>query len=137
MTSISRRQVLGSIGLATGAGLSSSFGGSLHSAPQYEHKPARDWNYVHLDPDVIAAEAYRLFADGGCMYGLFGAVVTGLASKRGEPFRSFPIAPFNGHFQIGGLPVNLGHRRLPVVLPQSQGIQVPRTSLAPGAILAL
>ncbi len=91
MTSISRRQVLGSIGLATGAGLWSSFGGSLHSAPQDEHKPARDWNYIHLDPEVIAAEAYRLFADGGCMYGLFGAVVTGLASKLGEPFRSFPL----------------------------------------------
>ena len=42
MNSVTRRQVLGSIGLAAGAGLWSGFGGSLHSAPQDEHKAARD-----------------------------------------------------------------------------------------------
>jgi Putative redox-active protein (C_GCAxxG_C_C) len=91
MNPISRRQVLSSIGLVAGAGLCSGFGRDLHSAPQAEDVPTPDWNYTHLDPETIAAEAYRLFADGGCMYGLFGAVVTGLASKLGEPFRSFPL----------------------------------------------
>jgi hypothetical protein len=91
MKSISRRQALGSIGLAAGAGLWSGFGGDLHSAPQGEGKSARGWNYTDLDSDAVAVDAYRLFDDGGCMYGLFGAVVTGLASKLGEPFRSFPL----------------------------------------------
>jgi hypothetical protein len=101
MNSITRRQVLGSIGLAAGAGLWSSVGSSLHSAPQDENKPARGWNYIHLDPEAIAAEAYRLFADGGCMYGLFGAVVAGLANKVGEPFRSFPLHMMR--YGVGGV----------------------------------
>jgi hypothetical protein len=91
MNPINRRQVLGSIGLAAGAGLWSGFSSDLRSAPQAANKPPGAWSYTSLDPDAVAAEAYRLFTDGGCMYGLFGAVVTGLASKLGEPFRSFPM----------------------------------------------
>jgi hypothetical protein len=91
MNPVSRRQVLGSIGLAAGAGLWTGLGRDLHSAPQAENMPPGAWSYAPLDPDAVAADAYRLFADGGCMYGLFGAMVTGLASKRGEPFRSFPL----------------------------------------------
>ena len=91
MNSVSRRHVLGSIGLAAGAGLWPGFGGNLHSAQQAEKQPGQAWNYARLDQDFAAAEAYRLFAEGGCMYGVFGAVVTGLASKLGEPFRSFPL----------------------------------------------
>ena len=91
MNSVSRRHALGSIGLAAGAGLWSGFGSDLHSAQQVENNSGQGWNYTHLDPDSTAGEAYRLFADGGCMYGVFGAVVTELASKLGEPYRSFPL----------------------------------------------
>jgi len=91
MHCVTRRQMLGTISLAAGAGFWSGFNNDLHSAPQAENKSTPGWNYTQLDEDSIAAEAYRLFADGGCMYGLFGAVVTGLASKLGEPFLSFPL----------------------------------------------
>jgi hypothetical protein len=91
MNSVSRRKVLGSIGLSAGAGLWLAFGRGPGSATQAADKPAPVWSYTHLDPDAIADDAYRLFADGGCMYGLFGAVVSGLASKLGGPFRSFPL----------------------------------------------
>jgi hypothetical protein len=103
MNPINRRHILGSIGLAAGASLCSGFGSGLHSAPPAENNPARSWSYSHLDPTTVAAEAYRLFADGGCMYGLFGAVVTGLASTRGEPFRSFPLHMMRyGRGGVGG-----------------------------------
>jgi hypothetical protein len=44
-----------------------------------------------LDPAVVAAEAYRLVPDGGCMYGLFAGVLTSLASQQGESHPSFPL----------------------------------------------
>ena len=81
MKSVSRRKVLGSIGLSAGAGLWLALGRDPGSATQAADKPAPVWSYTHLDPDAIADDAYRLFPDGGCMYGLFGAVVTGLASN--------------------------------------------------------
>ena len=91
MRPVSKRHVLGSIGMAAGASMWSSLGRELHSAPPSVGTGAPSWGYTHLDPGAIADDAYRLFADGGCMYAIFGAVVTGLASKLGEPFRSFPL----------------------------------------------
>jgi hypothetical protein len=44
MTSVSRRQVLGSLGLAAGAGLWSSLGRDLHAAPQAADKSTLGWN---------------------------------------------------------------------------------------------
>lgn len=53
-------------------------------------KPAT-WDYVELDPSVVAARAYDLYPEGSCMYAVVGAVITTLAEKVGEPFRSFPL----------------------------------------------
>jgi len=89
--------------LAAGSGLWFGFGGDLRSAPPAEGNSEQGWKYSQLDPDSTAAEAYRLHADGGCMYGVFGAVVAGLAGKLGEPFRSFPLHMMRyGRGGVGG-----------------------------------
>jgi hypothetical protein len=98
MDTLSRRQVLGSLGLTAGASLLAGCGESLHGATKDQstdsagHKIAgRDWQYVRLDPDFIAKEAYRLMPEGGCMYGLFAGIITAIARLQGEPFSSFPL----------------------------------------------
>lgn len=53
-------------------------------------KPA-PWDYVELDPAVVAARAYDLYPEGSCMYAVAGGIITTLADKVGEPFRSFPL----------------------------------------------
>ncbi len=61
-------------------------------APQDVPVPsALKWNYVQLDPDEVADRAYRMYPDGSCMYAVVGSIVTALADKMGEPFRSFPL----------------------------------------------
>lgn len=101
--SVSRRKVLGNIGLSAGAGLWLAFGRDPGSATQATDEPAPVWSHTHLDSDAIADDAYRLFPDGGCMYGVFGSVITGLASKLGEPFRSFPLQMMRyGSGGVGG-----------------------------------
>jgi len=102
---VSRRQLLSSFGLAAGASVLAGYGelsqgespqensapsgaaNALQPAPQKDDR----WKYVRLDPAPIAAEAYRLMLQGGCMYGLFGSVMNAMAKLQGEPYRSFPV----------------------------------------------
>jgi hypothetical protein len=83
-----RRQLLGVIGFGTGASLVSGCGGPLHGS---ESKVANEWKYVRLDTAAVAAEAYRYFADGGCMYGLFAGFMASMAAQQEGPYRSFPL----------------------------------------------
>jgi hypothetical protein len=46
--------------------------------------------YVKLDPARVGDLAYRNTYRGGCMYGVFGAIVDALAEQVGEPFVSYP-----------------------------------------------
>ncbi len=102
---VSRRRLLGSVGLAAGASLLAGRGGALLGAPpqasaaRVAATPAsrsaiarqNQWKYSKLNPAAVAAEAYRLVPEGGCMYGVFGGVMAVLAQLQGEPYLSFPI----------------------------------------------
>lgn len=104
---VTRRQLLGSVGLTAGASLLTGCGESLHGSPlgeettpgnQPESKTAKSegntgtpWRYARLDPAVVATEAYRQFVDGGCMYGLFAGIMAVMTKEHGEPYRSFPF----------------------------------------------
>ncbi|MGD2217927.1 MAG: C-GCAxxG-C-C family protein [Gemmatimonadales bacterium] len=46
--------------------------------------------YAKLDPERVGALGYRYCYRGGCMYGVFGAIVDALAEQVGEPFTSYP-----------------------------------------------
>jgi hypothetical protein len=104
---VSRRKMLGSLGLAAGASLFAGCEGPVHAAPQKGQADpiepnkavqpkavagtARGWQYARLDPAVVAAESYRLMREGGCMYGVFAGILSLLAKSHGEPFLSFPL----------------------------------------------
>ena len=104
---VTRRQLLGSVGLTAGASLLAGCGEPLHGSPlqkettsagQSDDKPTKpegkaddQWQYVRLDPAVVAAEAYRQVPDGGCMYGLFAGIMTLMAREQREPCLSFPV----------------------------------------------
>ncbi len=54
--------------------------------------PALPWQYVALDPVVVAERAYADYYAGGCMYGAFESIVGQLADVVGAPFTSIPTA---------------------------------------------
>ena len=85
---ITRRQLLSSVGLTAGATLVPGCSGPVHGS---EGTAGIQWQYVRLDPAVVAAEAYRQVPDGGCMYGLFAGIMTVMAREHGEPRLSFPL----------------------------------------------
>ena len=59
--------------------------------------------YVSLNPETTAELAYELYSNGGCMYATFGSVVTQLAEKIGEPYKSIPFQMYKyGHGGVGG-----------------------------------
>jgi hypothetical protein len=106
MDKFNRRMVLRSLGLTAGASLLAGCGGDLQSSEKQEkadptdqerkgavtrERACDDWRYVPLAPAAVAAEAYRLMPEGGCMYGLFAAIITTIAKTHGEPFSSFPL----------------------------------------------
>jgi len=105
MKEVSRRQLLTSVGLVAGASLLTGCGEALEGAPSRgktapsgtvatqppEIKDGNRWQYARLEPAAIAAEAYRLVPQGGCMYGLFASVMAAMAQRHGEPYRSFPV----------------------------------------------
>lgn len=91
MSGMSRREVLGAIGVAAGAGL---VRGETPCRAERPQEASVDWTYVPLDPAAIAAEAYRLKPDGGCMYGLFTAVLTVWSKKSGGSCQHFPFHMF-------------------------------------------
>jgi hypothetical protein len=92
MKKLTRRGLLASTGLMTGAGLWIA-GSRGEPSPQEgkKEKDRRGWKYVPVDKALVAGEAVRLYFDGGCMYGVFGSIVGAMAKVAGEPFRSFPL----------------------------------------------
>lgn len=61
------------------------------------------WEYRPLEPAAVAAEAYRIYPDGGCMYAVVGSVIGQLAERYGGPFRLFPVEMMRyGDGGVGG-----------------------------------
>ncbi len=115
---VTRRQLLGSVGLTAGASLLAGCGETLHgaapegaaSAGAGESKPQKTqgntdnpWRYVRLDPAAVAAEAYRLYPDGGCMYGVFAGILLVAAKENRESQLRFPVDMMKyGEGGVGG-----------------------------------
>jgi hypothetical protein len=106
MDGLSRRNVLRSLGWTATASLLTGGVESVRGATSQEPanpapppSPASSqsvgdkaalWPYFPLDPVSVAAEAYRGYPNGGCMYGVFSGMMISLAKLRPEPFQSFP-----------------------------------------------
>lgn len=130
-----RRDVLASLGIASGAALFSGCGGKTSGdqggsagagakegtqrvpstgSPAAASPAPGDtvprgspatlsWSYQPLDPATTAEIAYQMYPQGSCMYAVFGSVLSQLADKVGEPFRSFPLEMMRfGATGIGG-----------------------------------
>ncbi len=113
MRTINRREAIASLGLFGGSTLlggcahqASGEPGSVETPRQSASEPAgspREWKYVKLDPYAVAEVAYKLYADGGCMYAIVGSVMQALAEQVGEPFSSFPVTMMRyGNGGMGG-----------------------------------
>jgi len=99
MTTTTRREALGIIGLATGSALF----GAFKSAGQGRNAPKPDgdgggaklakcpWPYVKLDPQRCAERSYSGFLKGHCLYGTFQAIVEEFAEKQGAEYANFPF----------------------------------------------
>lgn len=62
-----------------------------------------NYKYVHLDQTETSELAYRFYPEGSCMYGVFKSILSQLAEKVGEPFKSFPIDMMKyGHGGVNG-----------------------------------
>ena len=74
MSNISRRRLLGTVGLGTVGGLLA--GSQVASETAFGKSNIEDvnWRYVPLAPESVAAEAYRIMLGNGCMYGAFMAI---------------------------------------------------------------
>ncbi len=96
--------MLGAIGLAAGSGLVAGYVGAAQSdTPQSPPKPPEAWQYVPLSPAAVAAEAYRVMPEGGCMYGVFAAVLSAWGKSAGQRLDGFPFHMFRyGEGGIGG-----------------------------------
>ena len=116
---VTRRQLLGSVGLTAGASLVAGCGETLHGATPPEAAPSvgaaeskpqkpqgnadNPWHYVRLDPAAVAAEAYRLYPDGGCMYGVFAAILATAAREDRGSQPHFPLDMMKyGEGGVGG-----------------------------------
>jgi hypothetical protein len=89
---LTRREVLGAVGLAAGSCALSSC--AMQEKGPFRNgiaKPVYPWKYAKLDPEKTAQRAYAECLKGHCMYGVFASVMTQLAEKNGEPYRSFPV----------------------------------------------
>ena len=89
---LTRREVLGTVGIAAGScALSSCAMDKMAAFPKEARKSFFPWTYTELDPDITAQRAYHIYEKGRCMYGVFASVVLQLAKEHGEPYRSFPV----------------------------------------------
>ena len=89
---LTRREVLGAVGIAAGScALSSCAIEGMGSLQNGTKKSVYPWRYSELDPDTTAQKAYIHCSKGHCMYGVFATVMSQLAEKHGEPYRSFPV----------------------------------------------
>jgi len=89
---LTRREVLGAVGIAAGScALSSCTIEEMGSFQDGSPKHVFPWRYAELDPDITAHIAYSNYKKGHCMYATFKSVTSQLAEKYGEPYRSFPV----------------------------------------------
>jgi len=114
MPAITRRKAIASLGIFGAstalAGCDATEGKHFSARANVEKlnadgKPShvRQWSYVNLDSEAVAADAYRIYPDGGCMYAVFGSVIRALAKRVGEPFISFPFEMMRyGDGGVGG-----------------------------------
>jgi hypothetical protein len=103
MNRTSRREMLGTIGLTAGAGLAAGCGGAVQSQTPSPPPKAVAWQYKPLSPAAVAADAYRIMPEGGCMYGLFAAVLSAWSKETAQPLDGFPFHMFRyGEGGIGG-----------------------------------
>ncbi len=92
MRNLSRRDVLGPLGIVAGSCMLSSCLSEDRAPAQDEAKaPDAPWAYHELAPDVTAERAYYACTKGHCMYGVFAPVISQLAEQYGDPYRSFPV----------------------------------------------
>jgi hypothetical protein len=92
MANISRRKILGAVGLGASAGLLAASRPELEAAskePAAQEKP-NDWKYVRLAPESVAEEAYRSTIESGCMYGVFNSIFNAWQKASGIA-ASFPV----------------------------------------------
>ena len=102
MRNVTRRQVLGPIGIAAGSCmLSSCMSREVASSTEQRGRHECPWSYTKLDPDRIAQRTYYDCEKGHCMYGAFAPVMSQLAEKHGEPYRSFPAGMMR--YGVGGV----------------------------------
>ncbi len=92
MKNINRRQLLQSLALATSAcGLGTLAAETNSPGKASGTAAARAWSYAALDGERTAELAYQFHDQkSSCMYGVFASIITQLAEKVGEPYRSFP-----------------------------------------------
>ncbi|MBW7989358.1 MAG: C_GCAxxG_C_C family protein [Planctomycetes bacterium] len=89
---LTRREVLGAVGIAAGScALSSCAMEGMGSFQGGTGKKVFPWKYTELDPDITARRAYYYYDKGHCMYAAFAPAISQLADKYGEPYRSFPV----------------------------------------------
>ncbi|MHC4537015.1 MAG: C-GCAxxG-C-C family protein [Planctomycetota bacterium] len=89
---LTRREVLGAVGIAAGTcALSSCAMEGMGSVQNGTSKKVFPWKYSELNPDITAHRAYADCPKGHCMYGVFASVMSQLADEYGEPYRSFPV----------------------------------------------
>jgi hypothetical protein len=89
---LTRREVLGAVGIAAGScALSSCATDEMSSLRGGTGKPAFPWKYAELDPDITARRAYYNWDKFYCMYATFAPAISQLADKYGQPYRSFPV----------------------------------------------
>ncbi|HOP77989.1 MAG TPA: C-GCAxxG-C-C family (seleno)protein [Thermogutta sp.] len=103
---LTRRVALSSLGLISGGILASGCtkglvapvsaepvtpaanGNGLGASSEADH----GWKYAPLNAEEIADRAYAMYPDGGCMYSMFGSVISALGERFGEPFSQFPYS---------------------------------------------
>ena len=59
--------------------------------PKKEISTSVPWEYKKLDPNSVAARAYKDFYKNGCMYATFEAIIGELGDKFGSPYSNFPF----------------------------------------------
>lgn len=92
MKILNRRHLLQSLIMNSGAYALGALAADKNSVGKGNPPPpSRSWPYVALDLERTAELAYQ-FHDrmSSCMYGVFASIITQLAEKVGEPYRSFP-----------------------------------------------
>ena len=103
MKSFTRREVLGSVGLAAGAGLLARRAAEVRASEVGGSDVSEGRAIVPLVPAVVADKAYRIFPEGACMYATFASIVSSLGELGGEPYRSFPVEMMRyGEGGVGG-----------------------------------